>query len=171
MARRSDLPTHNEIEDNVEELDDQMDEKEDDLEILTEDVETVRDVREQLDLGTTADGTEQLETRVDAAEDETVDVYEGEDENLEQIQDETQGYADEIDDRHDSGRSDLEKLSDASSKLRTTETINEFTEAKVSTLEEMDFLKDINQRTQDAKEESEQIQQQFWDRIDSGRRS
>ena len=108
---------------------------------------------------------------VDAAEDETVEIFDQEDDNLEDIQDEAQDYADEIDERHESGESDLEKLSDASSEVRTAETINELANAKTSTLEEMDFLKDNNQKAEDAKAESEQAQQILDDRINSGRRS
>ncbi|MBL7106470.1 MAG: hypothetical protein ISS77_02520 [Phycisphaerae bacterium] len=171
MANKSDLPTHNEVEETVEDFDNQMDEKEEELEVLTEDTETVRDVHEQLDLETTAEGTEQLESLVDAAEDETVEIFDQEDNDLEGIQEETQDYANEIDDRHDSAQSDLEKLSDASSQIRTTETINELANAKASVLEEMDFLKDNNQRAEDAKAESEQVQQDLQSRINSGRRS
>jgi hypothetical protein len=171
MANRSDLPTHNEIEETVEDHDHQMSEKLEEMEVLTEDTETVRDVHEALDLETTAEGVEEVESLVDAAEDETVEIFDQEDDNLEDIQDEAQDYADEIDERHESGESDLEKLSDASSEVRTTETINELANAKTSTLEEMDFLKDNNQKAEDAKAESEQAQQVLDDRINSGRRS
>lgn len=171
MANRSDLPTHNEIEETVEDHDQHMSEKIQELEVLTEDTETVRGVHEALDLGTTAEGAEEVESLVDAAEDETVEIFEDEDDNLEDIQDETQDCADQIDDRHDSAESDLEKLSDASSEVRTAETINELANAKTSTLEEMDFLRDNNEKAEEAKAESEQAQQELQGRINSGRRS
>ena len=170
MATRSDLPTHNEVEETVENNDQQMIEKFEEMEILTEDTETVRDVHEALDFATTAEGTEEVETLVEAAEDETIEIFDQEDDNLEDIQEEAQDYADEIDERHDSGESDLEKLSEASSELRTAETINGVADAKTSVLEEMDFLKDNNQKAEDAKAESEQAQQELENRINSGRR-
>lgn len=171
MANRSDLPTHNEIEETVEDHDQQMSEKIEEIEVLVEDTETVRDVHEALDLETTAEGAEEVESLVDAAEDETVEIFDEEDDNLEDIQDEAQDYADQIDDRHESAESDLEKLSDASSEVRTAETINELANAKTSTLEEMDFLRDNNEKAEEAKAESEQAQQELQGRIDSGRRS
>ncbi|MFH1614959.1 MAG: hypothetical protein ABIG61_07735 [Planctomycetota bacterium] len=171
MANRSDLPTHNEIEETVEDNDQQMSEKIEEIEVLVEDTETARNVHEALDLETTAEGAEEVESLVDAAEDETVEIFDEEDDNLEDIQDEAQDYADEIDDRHDSAESDLEKLSDASSEVRTAETINELANAKTSSLEEMDFLRDNNEKAEEDKAESEREQDALEARIDSGRRS
>jgi len=171
MASRSDLPTHNEIEETVEDHDLQQSEKLEELEVLVEDTETVRQVHEALDLETTAEGADEVESLVEEAEDETVEIYEEEDNNLEGIQEEAQEYANEINDRHESAESDLEKLSDASSELRTAEPINEVANAKTSMLEEMDFLKDNNDKAEQAKAESERAQEELQNRINSGRRS
>ena len=170
MTKRSDLPTHSEIEETVEKNDDEMSEKIEELEVLTEDTETVRDARDALQLETSADGAEELESLVDAAEDETIEIFEGEDSNLEDIQTEAGDYASELDERHGSAESDLGELSDASGRIETSETVNRLADAKVSVLQEMDFLGDNNQKAEDAREESEQAQQELNSRINSGRR-
>jgi len=171
MAKRTDLPTHSDVEETVQEHDEKMDEKVDELEVYTEDTETVRDTHEALELETTVEGSEAVETDIDAAEDVTVEIFDSEDDVLEGLQDDTQEYADELHERHDTGESDLEKISDASGRVDTQETINELANAKTSTLEEMDFLQDNNEKAEEAKEESEQAQQELENRINAGRRS
>ena len=171
MAKRTDLPTHSDVEETVQEHDEKMDEKVDELEVYTEDTETVRDTHEALELETTVEGSEAVETDIDAAEDVTVEIFDKEDDVLEGLQDDTQEYADELQERNDTGESDLEKISDASGRVDTHETINELANAKTSTLEEMDFLHDNNEKAEEAKEESEQAQQELQNRINAGRRS
>ena len=171
MAKKSDLPTHNEVEETVENHGEEMSEKAEELEVLTEDTETVRDTHEALDLEMTAEGAEELESLVDTAEDETVENFDSEDSNLEDIQSEVEDYENELDERHDSAESDLGELSDASGQIETQETINVLADAKSAVLEDMDFLKENNQEEEDAREENEQIQQELKNRINSGRRS
>ena len=169
MAPHSDVPTHHEIEETVEENEQDMSEKLEELEVLTEDVETTRDLEAALDLNTTVEGAEEVEMLVESAENETVDIFEQEDHNLEDIQQDTQDYADEIDDRHETAEMDLGKISEASCELRTAEPINRMADAKASVLTEMDFLRDNNQRAEDAKAENMQAQQALEARINSGK--
>ena len=171
MAKKGDLPTHDEVEETVENHGEEMSEKAEELEVLTEDTETVRDTHEALDLEMTAEGAEELESLVDTAEDETVEIFDSEDSNLEDIQSEVEDYENELDERHDSAESDLGELSDASGQIETQETINVLADAKSAVLEDMDFLKENNQEEEDAREENEQIQQELKNRINSGRRS
>lgn len=171
MARITDLPTHNDVEETVQEHDEKMDEKVDELEVYTEDTETVRETQESLELETTLEGAESVENDIDAAEDVTVEIFDREDDVLEELQDDTQEYADELQERHDTGESDLEKISDASGRTETPETVNKYADAKTSALEEMDFLKDNNEKAEEARQESEQAQQELENRINAGRRS
>ena len=169
--RRSDLPTHNEVEETVEDYDEQMSEKAEELEVLTEDTETVRDTHESLDLETTAEGVEEVEALVDEAEDDTVEMFDSEDENLEDIQSEAEDYENELDERHETGEADRDKISDASGRIETQQTTDDLANAEAAVLEEMDFLKDNNQKAVEAREENEQAQQDLRNLINSGRRS
>ena len=169
MASHSDVPTHHEIEETVEQNEQEMSEKLEELEVLTEDVETTRDLEDALDLDTTVEGAEEIEMLVESAETETVDIFEQEDNQLEGIQQDAQDYVDEIDDRHETAESDLEKISGASCELRTAEPINRMTDAKSSMLTEMDFLRENNQKAEDAKTDNMQAQQSLEARINSGK--
>ena len=171
MAKRSDLPTHNEVEETVEGHDEQMSEKLEELEVLTEDTETVRDAKESLDLETTAEGAQEVEELMDTAEDDTVEIFDTEDDNLEEIQDEVEDYENELEERHETAESDLGKISDASGQIETQETVNDLADAKTSVLEEMDFLTDNHQKDIDAREENERAQHELQNRINSGRSS
>ncbi len=171
MKKRTDLPTHSDIEETVQENDEQMTEKLDELGVYTDDTESVRDLHEELDLETSAEGIEEVEADVDKAEDVTVEIFETEDEVLEGIQDDTQEYSQELEGRHESAESDLGKISDTSGRVETQETVNELANAKTSELEEMDFLDDNKDDNDDAFEKAEQAQQALEDRINDGRRS
>ena len=168
---RSDLPTHNEVEETVEDYDQQMSEKVEELEVLTEDTETVRDTRESLDLETTAEGAEEVEALVDEAEDDTVETFDEEDENLEDIQSEAEDYENELDERHETAEADHDKISDAEGRVETQQTSDDLANAEAAVQEEMDFLEDNNQKAVDAREENEQAQQDLQNRINSSRRS
>lgn len=167
MVAKSDIPTRSEIERNVEDHEQQMSEKLEELEVLTEDVETVRNVQESLDLQMTAEGIEEIKSSVDAAEDGTIELFNQEDDNLEEIQDVSQDYADEIGERHDSAESDLEKLSDASSEVQTSETTNELANAEAAVSGEMEFLRDNNQKEKEAMAECQRAEQELQNRINS----
>jgi len=168
---RSDLPSHSDIEETVQENNDNMSEKIEEMEILTDDTETVRDALASLDLNTTVEGSEEVESSVESAEDVTVGMFDTEDSNMDGIQSEAKDYADQIDDRHDSAESDLDQVRDAVGRIETDETIGELENAESCVEQEMDFLKENNEEAEQAREESEQSQQELQSRINSGRRS
>ena len=170
MVRKSDLPTHNEIEETVTEQKEKSDEKLEELGVLADDTETVAETLEAIE-GSTTEGKEQVESDIEAAEDVTVEIFETEDGNLDDIQDETEDYENELDERHDTSESDLGKISDASGNIETQETVDKLADAKTSTLEEMDFLKDNNEKARDDRNESEQAQAELENRINSVRGS
>jgi hypothetical protein len=171
MAKRGDLPTRSEIEDNVEKHKESMSEQVDELDIYATDTETVRDTRDSLDVDLTADGADQMLDSMDSAEDVTIDAFEREDDQLDQIMDEAQEYSDELNERQDSARDDLEKISDGSSRIETSETVNELAHAKAAVMEDMDFLDDNEKKAEDAQNETEQARKALQQRIDSGRRN
>ena len=170
MNKRTDLPTHSEIEDTVNEQGEKTDEKLQELEVLADDTETVAETLDSLE-GATADGFEDVTSSIEAAEDVTIEMFEDEDGNLDDIQAETQDYENELDERHDTAESELGEISDASGRIETQETVDKLADAKASVLEEMDFLKDNNDTTKDAREESDQAQAVLENRINSLRKS
>ena len=170
MAKKSDLPTHTEIEETVTEQDEKMDEKVQELEVLTEDTETVAETLDSLE-GSTVEGSEQVESDIEAAEEVTVEAFENEDGNLEEFQNETEDYENQLDQHHDTAASDLGRISDASGKIETQETVDKLADAKTSVLEEMEFLENNNETAQEARSETEQAQNELQSRIHSARRS
>jgi hypothetical protein len=171
MTKRGELPTHSDVEETVQEHDEKMSEKIEELDVLTEDTETVRGTRDGLDIEMTEEGVEAMMDSVDEAEDETVELFDTEDGNLEEFQSEAEDYANELDERHDTAESNLGELSDASAQIETAETVGKLADAKTSVLEEMDFLQENNQEAEEAREESERAQQELEARINAGRRS
>lgn len=170
MAKKSDLPTHDEIEENVTEQGEKTDEKIQELEVLTEDAETVAETLDSLE-GSTVEGKEDAESDVEAASDVTCEMHEEENSNLDSIQEETEEYENELDERHATAESDLGKISDASGRIETQETVDKLADAKTTVLEEMDFLNDNNEKASDIRNESEQAQAELENRINSARRS
>ena len=170
MAKKSDLPTHSEIEETVSEQKEKGDEKLEELKVLTDDAETVDETLDSIE-GSTGEGRQEITSNVEAAGDVTVEMHEAEDSNLDSIQDETEDYEGFLDDRHSTAESDLGRISDASGEIETQEPRDKLADAKASALEDMDFLRENNEKAKDDRNESEQEQNELQDRINSVRRS
>ena len=167
MKKRGDMPSRSDISENVDQKNSEMEDKEIDLDKIATDVETVRHTLESLDLGGTSECANELETAFDDTESVTIEEFEKEDENLEQIQEETQEYEGEVGDHRDSSESDLGKISDASARIDTKETTNELIKAKEAALRDIEFLADQIDRAREAREKSEEAQQELQRRIQS----
>ena len=170
MGKRGDTPTRHEVTERVETGKKDMEEKELDLDTLATDVETVRETLENLDFGGTQEGAEQLESSIKDAEEVTEGVFDKEDEDLERIQEENKEFEGELDERRDTSDSDLGKISDASSKIKTAETISEFVKVKESVMRDIDFLKEQGDLVSDARQKSDEIQKKHEARVRSGKR-
>ena len=169
MAKRRDVPTRNEVTERVETSTKEMEEKEVGLDRIATDVEIVRETLEKLDLGGTQEGAEQLESSIEGAEDVTEEVFDREDEDLERMQEENKEFEGELDERRDTSDTDLGKVSDASSKIESKETINELVKAKEAVMRDIDFLKEQIDRATDARQRSDEIQKKHQSRVHSGR--
>lgn len=169
MARRGDSPTRGEIEDNVEQYEEDMSEKVDELDTYATDTETVRDTLDSLDLEMTVEGSEQVQESIEHAEDVTIEVFDREDDNLDQMVDEVREYGDELNDRQDSARDDLKKISDSSSRIETTETIDELAHTEAAVMEDMDFLDENDRKVDAMHEETQQTRDELKQRIQAGR--
>ena len=169
MKRVSDVPTQAEITENVEKSVDEMKEKENDLDEIARDVDTVRRTLESLDFSSTVEGSGEIESKIEEAEEVTVDVFDREDEQLDQMQQENEEYQNEIDDRSKSTESDLGKISDASQEISTQETSDRLREAKESAIREIDFLAEQIERARQARDASEQIQNVYGTQVKAGK--
>ena len=167
MARRSDIRRRPEVTEKIETNKNEMDTKENNLDTIASDVETVRQTLENLE-GGTVDGFDETEKSIEVAEDVTIEVFEKKDDELEEVQSDTEEFEGEIKENRNSAESDLGKLSDASGKIDTTETINRLVEAKETVMRDMEFLAAEIDRALDAREKSDAVQEKHRARIQKG---
>ena len=165
MGRMSEVPTRHEVDEAVEQHEKDMTEKLKELDTITDDTETVRETISALDSVGTAEGNDAVDSAMDAAEDVTVEIFDREDSNLEDIQDESQDYQSELQERSDTSESDLGKISDASGQIETQETVDELVEAKTAVLEDIDFLSDQIEQENQSREDAEREQQHYGGRV------
>ena len=170
MRKRSDTPTRSEVTETVDSHKEEMDDKTVELDTIATDTETVRETLDSLDFSGTSEGTDEVESSIEQAEDVTVEIFEQEDENLEQMQGETEEYENELQERSDSSESDMGKISDAGSKIETPDTVTELDKAREAVANDIEFLDDQNEKAQGAREETEELQQQHRARVQGGKR-
>ena len=169
MARRSDIRSRTEVTGEIETKKEEMDTKETDLDTIASDHEIVVQTLENLE-GGTVEGFDETEKSIEAAEDVTVEVFEKKDDELEEVQADTEEFEGEIKENRNSVESDLGKLSDASGKIETKETINKMVETKEIVMRDMEFLTGEIDRAQDAREKSDAVQEKHRARIQKGER-
>jgi hypothetical protein len=165
MRRRGDVPTRGEVTEKVDRSGADMDEKEEQLDTIAGDVETVRETLESLDLGGTADGSDEIEAAVEDADEVAVDAFDEQDGELEELQGENEEFEGELDDRSDVSESDLDKLTDASSRIETDGAATELAKAEEAARGEIEFLQEHIERERAAREESERAQQEYEARV------
>ena len=88
MARRSDAPSRSEITERIDKTREDMQETEQEMDTTVCDIETIRGTLDALEGGGTAEGGDEVESLIESAENETVDVFDGQDADLEQLQQE-----------------------------------------------------------------------------------
>jgi hypothetical protein len=164
--RKSDSPTRGEVKEKVEKNKERMIEKVEVLDTTATDTETVRETLENLDFEGTAEGVDSVEEAVTEAEDVTVDIFDEEDEELnEYIDSEVKEHEQELQERTDSSESDFEKVSDAVDRITTQETNKELEGAKTEIRDDIEFLDEQNRESKEAREENELLQQQHRSRV------
>ena len=165
MRKKTDAPTRNEVTERVENNKDEMEDRVEQLDEIATDAETVRETLEALDFEGTADAADEVEGAIEQAEEVTVEAFENTDENLEQVQNENKDHESELQERSDSGQMDLGKISDASGRIETKDTVNELLNAKEGVLKDIDFIDEHEQSAREARDESERLQQEHRSRI------
>jgi hypothetical protein len=170
MMRLKDVPNRSEIGEKIEKADKEMEEKGEMLDQIATDLETIRHTLENLDLGGTREGADELEASFENTDQTTTEVFNEKDGELEQVQEENKEYESEIEERKNSSEGDLGKVSEASARINTTESINELLKAKEAGLQEIDFLKDQIDRVREAMSKSDSIQEDLRNRISTNQR-
>ena len=96
MARRSDAPSRSEITERIDKTREDMQETEQEMDTTVCDIETIRGTLDALEGGGTAEGGDEVESLIESAENETVDVVDGQDADLEQLQQVGEEYQGEV---------------------------------------------------------------------------
>jgi hypothetical protein len=165
---RKDTKSQGDITETVEQSATDMQEKLGDLDKIQQDVQTVRETLESLDFGGTTEGADAVEESVTGAEETTVDVFDREGEQLDDIQAENEEYEGELNEHSESDKSDLDKISNASNRIDTDETVSELVRAKEAALRDVDFLVAQIERAKSARDESENTQQEYKNQVHGG---
>jgi hypothetical protein len=168
--RKTDIPTRSEVTERVEKNKDDMEEHVEELDTIASDFETVEKTLSELEFGGTADAADEVEDVFEQAEDVTIEKFDEEDEVLEEVQDETEDHENELQERSDSSQMDLGKISDASGRIETDDTVNELINAKEGVLKDIDFIDEHQQIAEEARDESERLQQEHQNRVHGQRR-
>jgi hypothetical protein len=171
MRKITDKPTRGEVSETVDKHGEDLEKKTEELDVIATDTETVRDTLDALEPGSgTQEGVDEVVRSINDAEDVTVEIFEEEDENLEQEQAESEEYQTDLEGREDASESDRNKINDASSHVETQATVDELANAEVAVSEDIDFLNEEIDKADEAREESEKLQQQHRGRVHGGRR-
>jgi hypothetical protein len=167
VKKTTDQKTQTELQETVDHSSEEMDQKIGDLDRIQEDVQTIRETLENLDFAGTSDGSDAVEQSMNEADDKTVEVFDQEDQKLDEVQQGNNDLEGEMTDYSDAGQGDLDKVSDASTRIETQEAVSALLEVKETALKELDFLAQQIERAKQSREASEQRQQEFQNNIRS----
>lgn len=169
--RKSDTPTRSEVTEKVEKNKEEMEEGVEKLDITATDTEAVRETLDNLDFEGTAEGTDAIEEAIEESENVTIDIFNGEDEELDEfINSEVKEHEQELQERTDSSESDFEKVSDAVDQIATDQTKDELERAKTEVRDDIEFIDTEQQASRETREENELLQQQHRNRVHGGGR-
>lgn len=172
MARRkSDVPARSEVETTVEGHRTDMQEKGEEIEETVSDVEVEGQTLDEIELGGTAEGADEVEQSIEHAQEVSVGEFEEESREVEEVQQETEDYEGELHERADTTTSDADRISEASGQIHSDAPRNEVEAAKEAAEQDVEFLTEHEQAAQEAREESQQLQDDHQNRVNSARSS
>lgn len=161
----NDIKSRDQINEAVDQSAAELDEKITDLDQAQQEVQTVRDTLSQLEFNGTSEGSDAVKESMTSAEGVTVEVFDNADQELEETQSENTEFEQDLRNHSESDQTDIEKLSEASSQIDTTETINELVQAKEAALRDIDFLMAQIERAKTARDKSEAAQQEYQNHV------
>ena len=171
MRRITDKPTRGEVSDTVNTHGEELEKKTEELDVIATDTETVRDTLDALEPGSgTMEGVDEVVQSLTDGEEVTVEIFQEEDENLEQRQAESQDYQTDLETREEASESDRNKITDASSQIETQATVGELAHAEAAVSEDIEFLNEEIDKADEARRESENLQSRHRDRVHGSRR-
>jgi hypothetical protein len=168
MSKKLEAPRRSEITEKIDESGELMDEQEDAADEAASDVETTERTLDDLDLGTTADGAEQVERHLQEAGDQASGEFSEHERELQDLHEDGADHERELDEREQGGESDLDRADDAKGELNSAEVLSRVEQAVEAIREDIAFLKEESERSRRNREESEQLLADLRDRLGLG---
>ena len=165
MRRTTDLKKRSDIVEKVDTLKTDITKSESDLEIFAKDVEVIKNTLKKMDFGTTNEGFDEVNHHIETAEDITKEAFRKEDDILEQKQGDSVEFENDLSGKNELSETNLDKVSDVQSEIKTKETLNELNKAKQAVLKEINFLSELIERAREKREGSNVIQNRLQSMI------
>ena len=143
MRRTTDLKKRSDIVEKVDTLKTDITKSESDLEIFAKDVEVIKNTLKKMDFGSTNEGYDEINHHIEAAEDITKEAFRKEDDILEQKQGDSVEFENDLSGKNELSETNLDKVSDVQSEIKSKETLNELNKAKQAVLKDINFLSEI----------------------------
>lgn len=171
MAAKKGFSGRTEIQEKIREDGNEMNEGLEELDTKATDIEIVRETLDSLDMeGFTAEGADDAVETIDNAEDKTIDLFEQNDQSLQEVMDKSREYTDQLKDSRDTDQDDLAKVVDTAGRIETAETAEELSHTKGSMMEDIDFLEEQQTEGIEYQQETDQARKEYQNRVNSGRR-
>jgi hypothetical protein len=167
MSRDNEARSRDEVSAEEARFRDEFAEKEGELESEVHDLETIRETLESLDLAGTAEGAAEVEEPIEAAEEETVETFDRDDEALEAAQDEAAALEDDLQERTSDTESDADKVNDAAARVELDAPAAKLREAQEAAVRDAEFLNEHVKALEEARQESERVQAEYRQRAHS----
>lgn len=165
MRRTTDLKKRSDIVEKVDTLKTDITKSESDLEIFAKDVEVIKNTLKKMDFGTTNEGFDEVNHHIETAEDITKEAFRKEDDILEQKQGDSVEFENDLSGKNELSETNLDKVSDVQSEIKSKETLNELNKAKQAVLKDINFLSEIIERAREKRERSNVIQNRLQSMI------
>ncbi len=147
-----------------------MREKAEQLDTIATDKETIDETLESLQRIGTVEGLGEMEGHVEQAEDATVEAYEGESAELDEIHEESEEFEGEVDERAEATEGDRERIAEARDRVETGDAARELAEAEAAEAQDVEILHEFLNRAQEGREESQNQKAEYDARMSGGRR-
>lgn len=132
------------------------------------DSETERATLERLE-GGTAEGGDEVQLHIEAAQETSAGEFERLGDNLEQVHHETEEHERELHEGAERGEADGEAIADAASQVRGEGASRELTEAQEAARRDVELLTSMEQRIREAREQSQRLYEEYRRRVNSAR--
>ncbi len=168
MKRSRELRSRIEVTEGVREMDKEMQEKIEDMDDDAHDVEVIHDLQMNLE-GGTIEGIETVEESVNCAAENAEQLFERDDEELENIESKSDAMIDEIQEDKDRVEEDAERIDQAEVSLLKRENYGELQVAKDRTRDDAEFLDSKMKELTEANELNRSQSKDLRERVNESR--